>query len=135
MARVMIKEKLPKELLVLVKDELNVKEVVVRLNLKGDVQLDTKLTPQLKEEGQVRELLRHIQDMRKDAGYRPQDKIMLRYSSTEELNTLINRHKVHIQENGGIEDIQGGERPKQVFDIEKEVELEGNHLWFGIKKA
>jgi hypothetical protein len=36
--------------------------------IKGEMELDTNLTPELLEEGSVRELVRHIQDLRKKAG-------------------------------------------------------------------
>ena len=53
----------------LVKEELNVKEVVFKQK-EGEfsVDLDTKITPQLKEEGEAREVIRLIQEARKEAG-------------------------------------------------------------------
>lgn len=56
----------------LIKEELNVKEIKI-----GDVGLDTTITPDLKLEGDYRELVRQIQDMRKDRGLMPQDEITL----------------------------------------------------------
>lgn len=62
---------LPEDLLQLIKDELNVKEVV-----KGDkVELDTKLTPELEQEGKARDLVRDIQDARKAAGCKLDEKV------------------------------------------------------------
>ncbi|MEK7173135.1 MAG: isoleucine--tRNA ligase, partial [Patescibacteria group bacterium] len=59
------KLKVKEELLDLIKDEVNVKEVVFDENIKDEVELDTTMTDELKEEGQVREIIRHIQDLRK----------------------------------------------------------------------
>ena len=134
LAKLTIKEKLQKELLVLLQDELNVKEVVVSSKLKGDVQLDTKLTPQLREEGLVRELLRHIQGMRKDAGYKPRHRVRLRYTSTADIKNLFSRHRETLVKIGGISELLEGDRPKQVFDIEKTIKIEGKKLWLGIRK-
>ena len=134
LAKLTIKEKLQKELLVLLQDELNVKEVVVSSKLKGDVQLDTKLTPQLTEEGLVRELLRHIQGMRKDAGYKPRHRVRLRYTSTADIKNLFSRHRETLVKIGGISELLEGDRPKQVFDIEKTIKIEGKKLWLGIRK-
>ena len=57
------------ELLDLIKEEVNVKEVKFEKGGKEEVILDTKITPALRQEGWVREFIRMIQDARKDAGY------------------------------------------------------------------
>jgi isoleucyl-tRNA synthetase len=59
---------LPAEYLAIVADEVNVKKV----EKKGDaVTLDTTITPELKEEGEVRDLVRSIQQYRKEQGLKP----------------------------------------------------------------
>jgi len=64
------------ELLLLIKDELNVKEVVVKEGKGGlNVELETKITPELKEEGEVRELIRSIQEARKAAQCRLDERV------------------------------------------------------------
>jgi len=62
-----------KELVNLIKDELNIKEVVFKESggeLK--VKLDTKITPKLKAEGEAREIIRAIQDARRKKGFKPE---------------------------------------------------------------
>lgn len=55
----------------IIKDELNVKNIS-----KGDaLAFDTVLTPELKLEGNYRELVRAVQDLRKKEGFTPSDKI------------------------------------------------------------
>ena len=134
LAALTIKEKLPKEILLLLQDELNVKKVIVNTQAKEDVELDTKLTPQLKEEGLVRELLRYIQGMRKDAGYKPNNRILLRYAGEASLKNLFSNHKETLVKIGGIAKLFEGDRPKQVFDVEKDVLLDGKKLWLGMRK-
>ncbi|KKS26193.1 MAG: Isoleucine-tRNA ligase [Parcubacteria group bacterium GW2011_GWC2_42_6] len=56
------------EFLELIKDEVNVKEVVFDAELKTEIKLETKITKELAEEGAARELARQIQEMRKVAG-------------------------------------------------------------------
>ena len=57
----------------LVMEELNVKAVVVG----SETVLDTTITPELKLEGDYRELVRQIQDLRKEKGLTPVDMITL----------------------------------------------------------
>ena len=80
------------ELIALIKDEVNVKEVIFGAEISGlkitgtnsekttgevAVELDTVLTPALKEEGTIRELVRAIQDLRKEKGLSVSDKTSL----------------------------------------------------------
>ena len=64
-------------LLGLIKDELNVKEVVADASIENIVELDTEITPELKREGDYRELVRAVQDMRKTEGLTTKDAITL----------------------------------------------------------
>jgi len=50
--------------------------------------LDTKITEDLKEEGIMREIVRHIQDMRKEADYEISDRIFICISNAEYLPAL-----------------------------------------------
>lgn len=66
-------EKLPKDIEQIIADEVNVKKVVFKKSSK--IALDTKITPQLKAEGEAREIIRSIQQARKEAGCRLDEKI------------------------------------------------------------
>lgn len=63
----------------IIAEELNVKEVVFEKTNEEipSYVLHTNITPELKLEGDYRELVRTIQDMRKDKGLMPQDVITL----------------------------------------------------------
>ncbi len=60
-------ETVSQELLELIAQEINVKKVLWRKNNELSVKLDTKLSPELKAEGEARELIRKIQNLRKKA--------------------------------------------------------------------
>ena len=60
-----LKLKNNEDLIKLIKDELNVKEVIFDDKISGEVELDTTITPELKKEGELRELVRGLQDLRK----------------------------------------------------------------------
>lgn len=61
----------------IVSEEVNVKAVIPDTSMTERVRLDTTITPELKIEGEVRELMRAIQDARKEIGLVPQDRITL----------------------------------------------------------
>ena len=63
----------------IIKDELNIKTLVESKNKLVD--LDTKITDELRQEGLMRELVRHIQSARKEAGLKVADRIHLHIES------------------------------------------------------
>lgn len=66
------------ELLDLIKDEVNVKTVLVDETIPlGEVMLDVSITDALKKEGELRDLIREIQDLRKKANLQPKEKAVL----------------------------------------------------------
>ncbi len=119
------------QLLDLIKEELNVKEVVFDKNLESDVQLDTTLTPALKEEGCVREILRSIQEMRKEAGYKPQDTIRMWYEGSVEIQSLLLKNESSIKRAVGIKTLAMGNLSEA--DIIKEIEVGGEKITFSMK--
>jgi len=78
----------------ILKDELNVKSVELKSGEeKLSVQLDLKVTPVLKREGMVREVIRNVQSGRKAAGLNVDDRIELSLSTTsDELRRAIEEH-------------------------------------------
>ncbi|MBT4192493.1 MAG: isoleucine--tRNA ligase [Candidatus Diapherotrites archaeon] len=66
-------------------DELNVKEVVLNKGEELVVELDTKMTPELEQEGAAREIMRKINDMRKKAGLTLNDRIELAVQTDSDL--------------------------------------------------
>lgn len=65
------------ELQQLLADELNVKSVITQIGTELNVVLDTELTPELKDEGIARDLMRDIQGARKAAGLKPSAKVVV----------------------------------------------------------
>src|SRR3989338_5009710 len=114
------------ELLELIKDEVNVKKIT----FGGELKLDTKITPELKEEGMIREFIRNIQEMRRDTGRKPSQKISCQIMGSQELERIIGRWTKFIKkETNTIELKVGG---KRIFKVEREVEFDGQTLWIGI---
>lgn len=59
--------------------------------------LDTKLTPELKEEGDVREILSKVQNMRKDKGFEVTDRIILYVNGNEIIERLAKKYEDEIK--------------------------------------
>lgn len=86
------------ELLELIKDEVNVKEIARIAGLPEGfaVELDTTITPELKEEGMVREVIRAIQAARKEAGLKPGQFATAVVLAPVEAQAVIDAHRAEI---------------------------------------
>ena len=129
------KVKLEAELLKLIREEVNVKEIAFDSKIKEEVWLDTDITPELKEEGMIREIIRQVQEMRKNAGLKPKDKISLSYFGPDQLNKVLEKNKSLILEDGKIKNLTQKEEKKEIFAAEKEVEVDRQKIWLAIKKT
>ena len=96
--------------------------------------LDTVITPELQHEGMVREVIRYVQEMRKDAGYKPRHRILLRFSGDKTVATLFLQNKRTIQAIAGVKELREGKDVNHAFDIERTVSLDGKELWMGLKR-
>jgi len=92
----------------LIKDEINVKEVVIVPEVQI-IELDTNITPELQAEGDARELMRAIQDMRKKAGLEPHDRIALVVQTSDAGEEVIKTHEEMIKATVGADDITFGD--------------------------
>jgi len=128
-----VKLKLDPELLGLIKEEVNVKEVVFDNKIKKEAELDTEISLELKEEGTVREIIRNIQEMRKKAGLKPKDEILVNYSGSNELAGILAKNRDFVLKEAKVKDlISGG--AKEGFDTEKEVTIDGQNILLAIKR-
>jgi len=138
------KLKIDKELLNLAKEELNVKKIILVDKIKekdlaiGEDQgikiaIDIKITPELKREGMIREIIRQVQQMRKDANYKPKDKIKVFAQAEGTLNDFLNSNKKELAKQAKAEDFVIAHKEKSVFDVEKELKIDGLKLWLGLK--
>ena len=84
------------ELLGVLQDEVNVKEIVIDPDLANEIELDTAITPELREEGFARELVRNIQEMRRDAGFAPRHTIHISVTAGGDAPAFFDRWKEFI---------------------------------------
>lgn len=114
------------ELMDLAKEEVNLKSIRYDSSLKDAVELDATITAELKEEGLVREIVRSIQIMRKDAELKPEDEISVNFSGDKELEGILEKNRESVLLEGRIKDlfIGGGEKGNKIKIDDKEVSIE-----------
>ena len=113
-----------KEILV---DELNVKDV-----FEGpELALDLYITDELKREGLMREIVRHVQSARKSAGLNVDDRISLSLSSSDEDITAAAHEYEHvIRDETLASTYETGE-----YAYSETVKVEGSELVISLEKA
>ncbi|MDP3902076.1 MAG: class I tRNA ligase family protein [bacterium] len=118
------KFKIKEALADLIKDELNVKEVVFDDKISGEVEIDTIITSGLKEEGELREFIRAVQDARKKAGLMPEQKVIMQVEADAAGKAFVEKFSEEVQKTAGVEKLEFAEN---ITDGE-EIKLEGKHL-------
>ncbi len=86
------------EYLAVILDEVNVKSATVE---KGElkVELDITLTPELIREGLAREVIRKVNQLRKDSGLTIEDRIALKiWSASDQVKAMFEEHAPTIKE-------------------------------------
>ena len=124
-----------KEILELIKDEVNVKKIIFDAKIKNEVELDTKVTQELKEEGMVRDVIRYIQDIRKEVGLKPEDKILVSFFGEPVINKILEKNKEFVLKEIRAKDFYLERKSGLKFDIEKKVEINQKKLLLKIKKV
>ena len=94
------------------------------------VVLDTNLTPQLVEEGFVRELISKIQTMRKEAGFEVMDKIRIFASGNETIGQILDKFREQIQNEVLAQSIE----LNMVQGYQKEWNINGEKVVLGVEK-
>lgn len=127
----------------IIKDELNVKEIYIMnqsneggeiKEMEGrfyfsdkDVELDTSITPELKQEGQYRELVRAIQDIRKNNGLNPGDIVTLLVDTNTQGKELINKFETELLKAVSAKEIKIGEHSGtevKIGEVEFKITIE-----------
>ena len=110
----------------LIQDEINVKKVIFDKTIIEAVELDLVITPELKEEGAVRELTRAIQELRKQEKLSPTDFASLKIKTDERGKKLVQKFEAEIKKTTLIKIISFEE-----FDVESVTVVDD--LSFGLK--
>ncbi len=95
------------------------------------VVLDTNLTPELIEEGFVRELISKIQTMRKEAGFEVMDQIVVSYRAGDRISAIFETYGGQIQSEVLAREIDS----TAVKGYEKEWNINGEQVALGVEKV
>ena len=94
------------------------------------VVLDTTLTPELEEEGFVREIVSKLQSMRKDAGFHVTDHIQVYHQGSEKIAQVLKDHEASI-----LADVLGEAcHHGQLDGYTAQWDINGETTTFGVKK-
>ena len=109
-------------------EELNVKKVHTGSDI---VSLDLNITPELKLEGLMREIVRYVQNARKEAGLNVDDRINLGLETAdEELRSAINKYlKTIAQETLAVNNLSGQ------YSHKSSVKVDGKDLRISLEKS
>ena len=95
------------------------------------VVLDTKLTPELIEEGLVREIISKVQTMRKEADFQVTDKIVISCKGNEKIEQLIKANADQIKSEVLAVDVKFDEANGYV----KDWSINGENVTMGVERA
>ena len=94
------------------------------------VVLDTKLTPELIEEGYVREIISKVQTMRKEADFEVTDKIVVYCEGNERIAELLKKNQEEIQSEVLAREVRFGETKGYV----KDWNINGEEVTLGVER-
>ncbi|HLD30658.1 MAG TPA: isoleucine--tRNA ligase [Patescibacteria group bacterium] len=119
-------ENLGEEYVELIKDELNISELK-----SGEENLDEKITEELKEQGLVREIVRLVNSLRKEAGLTISDRIVIYFETKNDaVLQAFQNNEEKITKDTLSNKIKFG---RSEVSFQKENNVEGS-LWLGITK-
>ena len=119
------------------KDELNVKSVEIVTDSESEsvqpsVVYDLTITPELKREGLMREIVRHVQSARKQAGLQIDDRIVLSISSDDsEISQAVDAFADVIKSETLAVKLNSAVDESEKYD----VKIEGKLVEISLKKA
>ena len=119
------------------KDELNVKSVEIVTDSESEsaqpsVVYDLTITPELKREGLMREIVRHVQSARKQAGLQIDDRIVLSISSDDsEISQAIDTFADVIKSETLAVELNYAANESEKYD----AKIEGKLVEISLKKA
>ena len=119
-----IKAEITSDLAELIKDEINVKNVLVDKNIQNEVELDLVITPELKEEGTVRDIVRAVQDLRKEKNLKLGEEVSILIETSDEMKKIIEKNISEISKLTSLKEVAFAQNDGESLKIdETEVKI------------
>ncbi|MDA8596971.1 class I tRNA ligase family protein, partial [Candidatus Pacebacteria bacterium] len=93
----------------LIEAEVNVKQVAFAAAGAEVIVLDTTMTPELRTEGDAREFIRQVQEIRKKAGLQQHDRIKMTVQSADDGEAIVNQFADDIKKTVGADTLEFGD--------------------------
>jgi len=120
---------LSEEIAAIVREELNVKTLTFGV---PEVQLDTRITEELRLEGLARDLVRTIQSLRKESGFQIEDRIVIHWETQGFAHHAFEVWADYLRaETLSVELVRGIPAGREA----KEVTIDGEKLWLTLTPA
>jgi isoleucyl-tRNA synthetase len=127
--KAILTEKFSNEILELIKEETNIKEILFGEKFEIDFEIDEKL----KEEGIFNEILRNFQEIRKKRKLLPKDKVRVKIIGDEKLISIVKKYQKELQRKSKIKEIQFV-KPKKIPKSFEKLSIENSEIYLKTEK-
>jgi isoleucyl-tRNA synthetase len=93
------------EVVPIIKDEVNVKDIVFDGSIEHSLELDTNITSELKEEGAMRDIVRLIQELRKNKKLNPSNIVKLSVETDDSGKKIFEKFADEIKKVTGLSEV------------------------------
>ena len=136
-----VNKKLDKEIVELIKSQLNIKAIELKVekdtkeNKEILVELNTQMTPELEAEGYAREISRKVQAARKNAGFVKSDKIKLAVVVDDSIKKYVETWKKFISERVNAKELLLDKINENDYKQKSEDKIKGKEIKILFNKA
>ena len=133
-AKINSKESLDKELIEIVKEQLNVKKIEIKIGKEFLIELDTNMTPDLEVEGYARNIARGIQALRKKVGLVKENLIELIIVLDKESELIIKDWEKFLKERTNAKKISIKNEFKDSNFVDEKLKIKNKCFHIYLKK-
>jgi valyl-tRNA synthetase len=118
------------DLLGLIRDEVNVEEIVLETRVglaeAWTAELNTEITPELKRKGMRREFSRQVMNLRKEAGLHPADRINVRFATKSvEIGEAVAEGTEDLKRDVRADSLEQAKSAPELSTAQSQVEIGG----------
>lgn len=142
LGRMVLKEKAlegKQDFIEILLDEVNIKTIEFDSSIDAEVMIDTTITPELRDEGMVRDLVRAMQDWRKGAGLKAGEAAGLVVSTSAVGREFVEKNMAALLKAATLSEISFGDMSANEGEVDGEaasepVEVGGEKFVFSLRR-